>query len=73
MSKVHQNELREQERRAPENKPVVEPGNEIQNEVLETIPEGENRVESPILVLVDSPDSDKDVEYKSKPRQRLPS
>ena len=64
-------ELREQERRERQNEPVVEPGNEIQNEVLETVPEGENRVESPVLVLVDSPDSDKVVEYKSKPRQRL--
>jgi hypothetical protein len=63
-------ELREQERR---NEPVVEPGNEIQNEVLETVPEGENRVESPVLDLVDSPDLDKVVEYKSKPRQRLSS
>jgi hypothetical protein len=34
---------------------------------------GENRVESPVLVLVDSPDSDKDVGYESKPRQRLSS
>ena len=66
-------ELREQERRAPENEPVVEPGNEIQNENLETVPEVENRVESTVLVLVDLPDSDKHVEYKSKPRQRLSS
>jgi hypothetical protein len=64
-------ELREQERRARQNEPVVELGNEIQNEVLETVPEGENRIEPPVLDLVDSPDSDKDVEYKSKPRQRL--
>ena len=66
-------ELREQERRARQNEPVVEPGNEIQNEVLETVPEGENRVEPPVLDLVDSPDSDIDVGPKSKPRQRLSS
>jgi hypothetical protein len=66
-------ELREQERRARQNEPVVEPGNEIQNEVLETVPEGENRIEPPVLDLVDSPDSDKDVGPKSKPRQRLSS
>ena len=30
-------------------------------------------VESPVLVLVDLPDSDKDVGYKSKLRQRLSS
>ena len=65
--------LEEQERTTPQNEPVVEPGNEIQNEVLETVPEGENRVEPPVLDLVYSPDSDKDVEYESKPRQRLSS
>jgi hypothetical protein len=48
--------------------------NEIQNEVLETVPEGENRVESPdIVYLVDSPDSDKNVGNKSMRRQRLSS
>jgi hypothetical protein len=69
-----QKELREQERWAPEIEPVVEPGNELQNKVLETVPEGENRVESPEIVdLVDSPDSSKDVRNKSKPMRRLSS
>jgi hypothetical protein len=72
-AKKAEEELREQERRARQNEPVVEPGNEIQNEVLATVPEGENRVEPPVLDLVDSPDSDIDVGPKSKPRQRLSS
>ena len=33
-AKKAEEELREQERRARQNEPVVEPGNEIQNEVL---------------------------------------
>jgi hypothetical protein len=45
-SKVRKGGEREQESRPPESEPVVEPGNEIENEVLETVPEGENRVES---------------------------
>ncbi len=33
-------EQREKEIRPPKTEPVVEPGNEIQNEVFETVPEG---------------------------------
>jgi hypothetical protein len=44
-------ETREQENRAPESEPVVEPGNQLQNEVLETVPGGENRAGSPVVQL----------------------
>jgi hypothetical protein len=56
-----QKEQREQESRPPESELVVESGNEIKNEVLETVHEGENRVESPVH-LVDSQDSTKMLE-----------